>query len=266
MAKGKSGEHGRNDKVAGGTDDCGDKQQNAGESSPSPSQNAWQMETWRFILFGKVVPLLVFGYFAVLQAENAVGLTVEALRRPTAGILVSLFIAVLYAAFSIAPVFIYLVHARPRAKDERPLIRMIAIVDTFVLIFLGAVVPRGIPFFQPSIALKLAAASGILVASVVQLWALLILRSGFSLTPEARTVATSGPYRIIRHPLYFSEALFEICLLLSNPILLLVICEALVIILAVVRIRAEEQLLSTTFPAYKAFMKRTRYRLIPFVW
>ncbi len=252
--------------MAVGTAGGDEEQQGAHDAAPASQVGPWHMATWRFMLFGKIVPLLVFGYFAVLQVENTVGLTATAFRKPAAGSMLSVFIAVLYAAFSIAPVGIYLVHARPKAKDERALIRMIAIVDTFVLIFLGAVVPRGVPFFHPSLTLKLVAAGGILIASVVQLWALLILRSGFSLTPEARTVATAGPYRILRHPLYFSEALFEISLLLSNPILLLVICEGLVIILAVVRILAEEQLLAATFPAYRSFMKRTRYRLIPFVW
>jgi len=45
---------------------------------------------------------------------------------------------------------------------------------------------------------------------------LLTLRSAFSLTPEARTLVTSGPYRFIRHPLYAAGLLIGLVLLLDS--------------------------------------------------
>jgi protein-S-isoprenylcysteine O-methyltransferase Ste14 len=39
-----------------------------------------------------------------------------------------------------------------------------------------------------------------------------------------------------------------------------------VIVLQLVRIRAEERLLRSTFPGFETFARTTRYRLIPFIW
>ena len=52
----------------------------------------------------------------------------------------------------------------------------------------------------------------------------------------------------------------------SSMRLTLVIGEFVVVILQLVRIRAEEQLLANTFPVFRAFKAMTPYRLIPGLW
>lgn len=79
-------------------------------------------------------------------------------------------------------------------------------------------------------------------------------------------VITTGPYRLVRHPMYAGAFL----LLIFTPIALgswvalpFVIPLMLVI---VVRLLDEEKFLSANLSGYREYLQQVRYRLIPFVW
>ena len=55
-----------------------------------------------------------------------------------------------------------------------------------------------------------------LAAAVLCLWPLWYLRRSFSLEPEARTLVTSGPYRLARHPIYTVYLLINAGILLRH--------------------------------------------------
>ena len=91
---------------------------------------------------------------------------------------------------------------------------------------------------------------------------LLSLRRSFAVAPANRGVRDTGLYRIVRHPIYFSELLLLLGVVLANPTLgnlLILLCECG---LQAARARAEEHLLSSD-PVYRAYRKRVRYGLIP---
>jgi protein-S-isoprenylcysteine O-methyltransferase Ste14 len=88
----------------------------------------------------------------------------------------------------------------------------------------------------------------------------------FSYWPEARQLVVRGPYRFVRHPVYLAEIVMSSAVLLSSMRVTLVVGEFVVIILQLVRIRAEEGLLAGTFPIFRAFQTMTPYRLIPGLW
>jgi protein-S-isoprenylcysteine O-methyltransferase Ste14 len=79
-------------------------------------------------------------------------------------------------------------------------------------------------------------------------------------------VISTGPYAIVRHPMY-SGALV---MLAGTPLalgswwgLLMFVSMALVII---VRLLKEEQFLSKSLPGYEEYCRKVRYRLAPFIW
>jgi len=79
-------------------------------------------------------------------------------------------------------------------------------------------------------------------------------------------VVSTGPYAIVRHPMYASASLY----LFGTP-LALASYWGLVPIVAMVplliwRLIDEERLLAGNLPGYAEYQKRTRYRLVPFVW
>lgn len=106
-----------------------------------------------------------------------------------------------------------------------------------------------------AVALILAGASGAVVS-------LASLKRAFSIMPEARTLVTCGPYRLLRHPLYAAELVMiaGAAILFRQPYAALIAAAVFGTMLA--RMRYEERVLSEAFPVYAAYAARTK-RLIP---
>ena len=81
-----------------------------------------------------------------------------------------------------------------------------------------------------------------------------------------QTVVSTGPYAIVRHPMYASGALY----LFGTPIALGsywdLLAVAAMIPFLIWRIIDEERLLTTELPGYTDYQQRVPYRLVPFVW
>jgi protein-S-isoprenylcysteine O-methyltransferase Ste14 len=83
---------------------------------------------------------------------------------------------------------------------------------------------------------------------------------------EAQTVIATGPYAIVRHPMYASASLY----LLGTPLALgsywgLIVLGAMLPFL-LWRLVDEERFLAQPLPGYTAYQQRVRHRLVPFVW
>jgi protein-S-isoprenylcysteine O-methyltransferase Ste14 len=94
------------------------------------------------------------------------------------------------------------------------------------------------------------------------IYAVLKLGRSLSMLPEARRLVTSGPYSIIRHPLYVSEgvALFGLTLQYLSP--WAVALFVLQCMFQFARMHNEEVVLSRAFPEYREYAARTA-RLVP---
>jgi len=90
--------------------------------------------------------------------------------------------------------------------------------------------------------------------------------SGIIEVSEGQEVVSTGPYRIVRHPMYAGALL----MLLFTPVALgsLLGFLAVVPMFAAIAIRLldEEKFLAKNLPGYGRYCKKTRYRLVPFVW
>jgi protein-S-isoprenylcysteine O-methyltransferase Ste14 len=83
---------------------------------------------------------------------------------------------------------------------------------------------------------------------------------------EGQTVISTGMYGVIRHPMYFGALflLVGIPLALGSWWSLLVVPFFLPILYF--RITNEEKILAQDLPGYAAYMRKVRYRLVPYVW
>jgi protein-S-isoprenylcysteine O-methyltransferase Ste14 len=83
---------------------------------------------------------------------------------------------------------------------------------------------------------------------------------------QGQRVVTTGPYAIVRHPMYLAA----LVMFLSTPVALgswwAVIPALPLVAVLVARIRNEEQLLTKELEGYRQYAQTTRYRLIPGVW
>jgi len=214
-----------------------------------------------FIL-GRALPLGVFGFLLAIQAELAYSGVVSAvsgaLDRADAMYLLNRLLTVSFFAFLLG---IYAVRSKAIAHDHNPLAIAVALIGSFILygIFL-------IPGQARSTNVWVLASSDLCLACGVMLalYSLSYLRNRFSIVPEARGLVTTGPYRLVRHPIYLGEIIAGFGLvtptLLSPHALVLTIF----VIAQLTRTYYEERMLRRVYPTYEGYARRTR-RLIPFL-
>jgi protein-S-isoprenylcysteine O-methyltransferase Ste14 len=81
-----------------------------------------------------------------------------------------------------------------------------------------------------------------------------------------QTIATTGPYRLVRHPMYLSMILHWLAAPLALGSLAGLAASVFVIPIFMLRLHNEEKMLRRELPGYAAYCQQTRCRLLPFVW
>lgn len=82
---------------------------------------------------------------------------------------------------------------------------------------------------------------------------------------EQRVIST-GPYRMVRHPMYSGAAIALIATPLALGSLWGVLIALALIAVIVVRLINEERYLAANLPGYDAYRRKVKYRLVPLVW
>lgn len=93
---------------------------------------------------------------------------------------------------------------------------------------------------------------------------------GRSLTPFPRpasqgTLVERGPYAVVRHPIYAAGLLVFAGLGLATGPVALALTGVLAVLWAL-KLRVEERHLAARYPAYAAYCRRVRWRLVPGVY
>lgn len=85
-------------------------------------------------------------------------------------------------------------------------------------------------------------------------------------TERGHKVVNTGPYAIVRHPMYLSAVILFFGSALALGSLWALIPAAVVALVLVVRTALEDRTLQNELDGYKAYAGRVRYRLLPGVW
>jgi protein-S-isoprenylcysteine O-methyltransferase Ste14 len=145
----------------------------------------------------------------------------------------------------------YLRRGPATQSDSRPLVWIVALT--------GMLAPFAILPLSPGDASSAISALGSLVITIGlagAVWALWHLGRNISVIPQVRSVSSSGPYRVLRHPLYVFELVAASGLVLVNGGGLGWAVVGLAAVCLWVRARWEEQLLARELPAYRDYLER----------
>lgn len=202
---------------------------------PAGTFNYWQ--AWAFILAAVVVPFFVAIYFYFRDPEV---LARRLLRREKIGV-------------------------------QRFLIRLIVAIYFFILILAGWDYQFGwtrqwitpVPWWLTTAALA--------VILVNEAWFVAVLKANrFAASviqvESGQTVVASGPYRIVRHPMYLG---FIVRWLVTAPALgsfVIWPVSFLIVPILALRLLNEEKFLGRELPGYSEYCHQTPWRLVPFVW
>lgn len=152
---------------------------------------------------------------------------------------------------------LFLIRLEPIEKTKRILPRVMAIAGTFFVALVTLFPRANLSMIQTVIASSIS-----IVGTGMSIIALAHLGRSFSLMAEARRLVTTGPYRIIRHPLYLFEELACVGVLLQFLSFYTALIFLLHILIQVQRMKNEEAVLEKAFPEYQAYKGRTA-RVIP---
>lgn len=154
---------------------------------------------------------------------------------------------VLYVTFRSPPI--------ARAPGVMP--RIAALCGTYLVVLLVLITPPTASGWVLSVSTVM-----VLVGSLFAAYAVLHLGRSVSLMAEARKLVTSGPYRIVRHPLYLGEAIAVAGCVLQCLSLLALLVFALQVAFQFYRMSREEEVLSATFPEYHDYARQT-WQILP---
>jgi protein-S-isoprenylcysteine O-methyltransferase Ste14 len=122
----------------------------------------------------------------------------------------------------------------------------------------------GTVFPQNSLILTLEA-----ISVVLGFWAIIVMKlHTLSVLPSVKQggqLCTSGPYRILRHPMYTAVLLLLFALLLNDYTVIRLVVFLIVFIDLIVKMNVEEKILIAHYSDYKNYMTKTK-RIIPFLY
>ncbi len=152
---------------------------------------------------------------------------------------------------------LFAVRGPARARQHRLIPQVVAFFAVISVLPLSALPLTWTPGW-----LLAATTLGLMAIYLFTVWALMSLRTSFSITPEARKFVRNGPYALVRHPLY--AAYMPMLIFVGLPRLSV---EAAVLVMAgiaalIVRAHYEEAILRAVFPDYAAYAAVTP-RFVP---
>jgi protein-S-isoprenylcysteine O-methyltransferase Ste14 len=208
------------------------------------------------------VPLLGYAvFFATLQMAGLASYVHEAdAARPLVFYAIGMVMRLSTITFLLLLAAATILRARPTGKARGLEPRISAMIGAFLVYAIPLFPRRELPVIAEMVSTLL-----VLFGSAAAIYTLLQLGRSFSLMAEARRLVTSGPYRLVRHPLYLAEELAVIGISMQFFSLSAAFVLAVQIAFQLRRMHNEEAVLAESFPEYAAYRQRTA-RLLPGVY
>ena len=205
----------------------------------------WPSKAFAKTMLGsRIADVFIAAFFALFVVSNIKGFEAT-------GDMSYVLVAVNEAVY----VLLYLLRQRAVATSASVFDWSIAFAGTFVGTLLRPASP-----FDASLGSPL-----IVLGTLINIAAVLSLGRSIAIIAAERTIKADGLYRLVRHPMYGSEILVLIGYLLVNFSLGNALVALSNIGLLLLRAEREELFLSRS-EAYRSYLAKVRWKLVPFVY
>lgn len=155
---------------------------------------------------------------------------------------------------------------REKESAQQIIIRVLAIYFLLAFTLPGLDVRYGWSNVPPLVSIL--ADALVFTGYMITFWVLTVNRflSRIVEVDAQQKVVTTGPYAIVRHPMYFGVALLYIASPLALGSYWAVLPALMIIPLLAARIRNEEEVLLRELAGYAEYRQKVKYRLLPGVW
>lgn len=157
---------------------------------------------------------------------------------------------------------------RMREKEEK---QKTIIKIAFILFFIGFIIP-GLDhrYHWSNVPVALVIAANAFVLSGYIFFFFVLRENSYASriieVEKGQKVITTGPYAIVRHPMYLGVLLMYLFTPLALGSYWAIIFFLPLFPLIVFRLLNEEEVLLRELPGYKEYCLKTRYHLVPFIW
>jgi protein-S-isoprenylcysteine O-methyltransferase Ste14 len=185
------------------------------------------------------------------------------------------WLATLFIPMGISLVYLYkidpkLLERRTRTNETRPEQRRIIMASAIYLLIIFLLPGFDVRYGWSNVPAWLClAADGIVLASYI-LYMLVLKTNTFASrvveVEQGQQVISSGPYAVVRHPMYLAMILMMTATPLALGSYWAMLPSILFVLLLAARAKNEEELLQKELKGYTEYMQKTRYRLFPGIW
>lgn len=199
---------------------------------------------------GRAGIAIYFSFAAALQAMSIVRLIGNSPAPDNWLLLLLSHLASLM--FICLVIVLAMIRLKPSRRAEGIEPRLTAMAATYLMLPL-VMIDRG-PSSEAAVVVGVAlVALGSALSAYVLAW----LGKSFSIMAEARRLVTGGPYAIVRHPLYVTEAIAVLGMVVLHWSLIAVLAFVIQCCLQLRRMWNEEKVLRAAFPEYAAYAEHT---------
>ncbi|MBI4470189.1 MAG: isoprenylcysteine carboxylmethyltransferase family protein [Acidobacteria bacterium] len=230
---------------------------------PERSRLSGLERIWNRVL-SRVIPGAFFLVLLILKATDLATFARSAAERKAAMGMLAFSASFVYQTLLIGflglVVVLFVIRSEPIRKAEGFRARLVSQSGAFILTAVAMMPKQSLGW-----GIDVAASLLLMIGMVITVLALMHLGRCFSIMPEVRGAVMTGPYRLVRHPMYLGEFVSGLGMALATLSVLSVTVYLVFVWLQCCRMDYEERGLRSVFPRYDLHITNTK-RLIPWVY